>query len=226
MGASRSWARRGLLGILVVVAIVLPSPVGFRAQPFPPLESPEPPLIGMTRPPPAPPADPPTPSVSLHVRAPASAAAGQEVDYRILVENTSQAAAYHVRVRSAVPAAATFVRASPEPTARDPQIIWELDTLPPGTSREILLTLKPTADGDIDVTARVQFEHGESVRTHVGAGSAPMPPAAPPAPMPPAPPRRCRRPLRPRRWRRRKRCCVCGKRGRRAPCWATSFHFS
>ena len=190
MRGSRSWA----LGVLIVFAGAPSPPASVSAQPF--AESPEPPLVGRPPLPPglaaplAEPADPPTPVVSLHVRAPAGAAAGQEIDYRILVENPSRAAAHHVRVRSAVPAAATFVRASPEPTARDPQIVWELDTLPPGTSKEILLTLKPTEDGDIDVTARVQFEHGESVRTHVGAGpaAASPPPTPPPTPTPPAAP--------------------------------------
>ena len=89
--------------------------------------------------------------------------------------------------RTAVPPGAEFVRASPEPTAREPQIIWELDTLPAGASKEILLTLKPTGAGDVDVTARVQFEHGESVHTHVGGRPAGAPPAPAPAPMPPAP---------------------------------------
>ncbi len=182
-------SRSVLWTALIVLAFAPPSVV--LAQPFPPLESSEPPLAG---PPPiaapvapAEPADPPSPAVTVHVRAPANAAVGQEVDYRILVTNPSQASAYHVRVRSAVPAAATFVRASPEPASRDPQVVWELETMPPGTSKELLLTLKPTGAGDVDVTARVQFEHGESVRTHIGAAApAPTTPAAPAAPVEPA----------------------------------------
>ncbi|HVS39618.1 MAG TPA: hypothetical protein VMS17_28940 [Gemmataceae bacterium] len=189
--------RRALLGMLIML---IGAPALVRAQPF---ESPEPPLVGappmapgVVAPPlgergeglpgflapPVEPADPPSPAVSIHVRAPANAAVGQEADYRILVENASRAPAHHVRVRTAVPAGATFVRASPEPTARDPEIIWQLETLPAGASKELLLTLKPTG-GDLDVTARVQFEHGESVHTQVG-GSPAAPPATPPTATP------------------------------------------
>ena len=134
--------------------------------------------------------------MSLHVRAPAASAPGQEIDYRILVENTSQAAAHHVVVRAPLPANASFIRASPEPASHEGQVVWELGTMPIGTSKELLLTLTPSEAGDVDVTARVQFEHGESVRTHIGAAvpkplptaPPPMPPAAPAAPpTPPAP---------------------------------------
>jgi uncharacterized repeat protein (TIGR01451 family) len=132
--------------------------------------------------------DPPTPSVSLHVRAPAVSAPGQEIDYRILVENPSKSAAHHVMVRAPLPANAAFVRASPEPSSHEGQVIWELGTLQTGTSKKLLLTLKPSDANDVDVTARVQFEHGESVRTRIGA-AAPLPlPSAPATPTPPAMP--------------------------------------
>jgi uncharacterized repeat protein (TIGR01451 family) len=186
-------SHRALLVALILLAVG-PS-AGLWAQPFPPGQSQEPPLVGVppTAGPVAParsaePVDPPSPIVSLHVRAPATSGPGQEIDYRILVENRSQAAAHHVVVRAPLPANAVFVRASPEPTSREGQVVWELDTLQTGASKELLLTLKPSDAADVDVTARVQFEHGESVRTHIGA-IAPLPlptsPAAP-NPMPPA----------------------------------------
>ena len=179
--------------LLVVWSFLFLAPsAGLLAQQ--PFQSQEPPLVGA--PPVVPiapmrsaePVDPPSPIVSLHVRAPAASAPGQEIDYRILVENRSQAAAHHVVVRAPLPTNAGFVRASPEPTSREGQVVWELGTLQTGASKELLLTLKPSDAADVDVTARVQFEHGESVRTHIGA-AAPLPlPAAPsaPSPMPPA----------------------------------------
>ena len=176
--------------MLSVAACVLPPCVGVWAQPFPLGQSPEPPVVGappvVTAGPVRPTADPPTPTVSLHVRAPATVAPEQEVDYRLLVENPSRAAAHHVQVRVPAPANAVYVRASPEPSAHDPQIVWDLGSLQPGTSREILLTLKPADAGDVDVIARVQFEHGQSVRTHVGATPPPAAPSRRPHP--------CRRP--------------------------------
>ena len=47
--------------------------------------------------------DPPTPMISIHVSAPAGASAGSDVEYKILVENRSQAAAHHVRVTATKP---------------------------------------------------------------------------------------------------------------------------
>ena len=149
--------------------------------------SPEPPLadappVPPTAPGPAPgaplPADPPAPVVALRVRAPSSAAAGQELEYRICVENRSRAAAHHVLVRDPLPANARFVRAVPEPTARKPELLWSFGTLRPGECREILLVLIPDGTGDVKNCARVQFEHGECVSTRIN-GAAPLPPAPP-----------------------------------------------
>lgn len=142
----------------------------------PPLVLPtqEPPLAEGVLPPPAKaafagpePADPPAPVVVLRVRVPASAAAGQELEYRICVENCSAAAAHHVLVRNPLPAGAHFVRASPEPAVREPDLLWRLGTLDGGAKREIVLVLSPTGSGDVKSCARVQFEYGECVTTQV-----------------------------------------------------------
>jgi uncharacterized repeat protein (TIGR01451 family) len=113
------------------------------------------------------PVDPPTPVVSIHVRAPASAAPGQEVEYRIVVQNNSRAPAHHVLVRNPVPAHARFVRAAPKPDQTDGELVWRLGTLDGCGSREIVLVLSPTGTGDVDNCARVQFEHGQCVTTRV-----------------------------------------------------------
>ncbi len=110
---------------------------------------------------------PSTPAVSIHVRAPATAAPGQELEYRIRVENTSRAAAHHVLVRNPLPANAKFVRAMPKPDEENPELLWRLGTLDGGASREIVLVLSPTGRGDVDDCARVQFEHGECVTTRI-----------------------------------------------------------
>src|SRR5262245_17349594 len=122
--------------------------------------SPEPPLADApsapsaapgpgTAPAAASPVDPPVPVVALRVRVPASAADGQELEYRTCVENTSPAAAHHVLVRNPLPANARFVRANPEPTAQEPDLLWQLGTLEPRACREIVLVLAPTGPGDV-----------------------------------------------------------------------------
>src|SRR5712692_7332530 len=113
------------------------------------------------------PDDPPTPVVTICVRVPAQATAGQELEYRICLENRSAAAAHHVIVRNPLPATARFVRANSEPSAREPELQWQLGTLEGGARREILLVLSPTGADDIKNCARVQFEHGQCVTTKV-----------------------------------------------------------
>jgi uncharacterized repeat protein (TIGR01451 family) len=105
--------------------------------------------------------------VSIHVRAPATAAPGQELEYRIRVANTSRAAAHHAMVRNPMPANAKFVRATPKPDEDQPELVWRLGTLEGGAVREIVLVLSATGGGDVDDCARVQFEHGECVTTRI-----------------------------------------------------------
>ncbi len=113
------------------------------------------------------PVDPPAPVVAIRVRVPATASAGQELEYRICVENLSQAAAHHVIVRNPLPANARFVRANPEPSSKDPELIWELGTLQGCACREIVLVLAAAGVGDVKNCARVQFEHGQCVTTRI-----------------------------------------------------------
>jgi uncharacterized repeat protein (TIGR01451 family) len=123
------------------------------------------------------PVDPPVPVVAVRVRVPACTVAGQELEYRICVENRSRAAAHHVLLRDPLPANARFVRASPEPTTHEPDLLWSLGTLEPCASREIALVLLPTGPGEVKNCARVQFEHGQCVCTRIApAESAPVPP--------------------------------------------------
>jgi len=105
--------------------------------------------------------------VAIHVRAPDSAVAGQELEYRITVENTSRAPAHHVLVLDALAAHARFVRATPKPEETGPELVWRLGSLDGGASREIVLVLAPTGGGDVVNCARVQFDHGQCVRTRI-----------------------------------------------------------
>jgi uncharacterized repeat protein (TIGR01451 family) len=102
------------------------------------------------------------------MKAPASIGAGQEIEYKICIENCTSAAAHHVLVRNPLPANARFVRAKPEPAVQTaPEIIWRLGTLAACARQELTLILAPAGDGDIQNCARVQFEHGECVTTRI-----------------------------------------------------------
>jgi uncharacterized repeat protein (TIGR01451 family) len=140
--------------------------------------------------------DPPPPAVILRVRVPAVAEARRELTYRLAAENVSPASAHHVTVRVPVPPGTRFVRSRPEPSETAPALTWKLGTLAPRARKEIVLVLVPDGTVEVACCARVQFEHGECVRTRlIGAPrTAPVPapaptgPAAPPLPTPPASP--------------------------------------
>jgi uncharacterized repeat protein (TIGR01451 family) len=134
--------------------------------------------------------DPPAPMVSLRVRVPAEAAAGRELTYRIIAENTSLAAAHHVTVRIPLPAGSRFVRATPEPTETKPALLWKFGSLAPRARRKIALVVVPDGGSDLSCCARVQFEHGQCVRTRVLGSRPPGVAPSPPAVVPPAPPPR------------------------------------
>jgi len=173
-----------------------PGPYGYTST--------EPPLAGSTAPPQSAPSvpafpttpaqaapasgpactqDPPAPTVAIRVRVAATAAAGQELQYRLYIENRSDAPAHHVLVRDPVPANAEYVRATPEPSARVPELQWNMGTLAAGACKDILLVLRPTGTGDVQDCARVQFEHGQCVTTHIqpAATTQAPPPKQPPA---------------------------------------------
>jgi uncharacterized repeat protein (TIGR01451 family) len=185
-GRQRSPVPGLFVWLLFLAAAVVVSPPGLFAQPYPfpgapvpgaPPYAPEPPLAGpppgMAGPPgygppqATEPVDPPTPVVSIKVRVPAQVTPGQDLEYRILVENVSRAAAYHVQVRNPLPPNATYVKATPEPTKTDPEPQWYFKELAPGARQEIVLVLKPDGTGDVINAPRVRFEHGQSVTTRI-----------------------------------------------------------
>jgi uncharacterized repeat protein (TIGR01451 family) len=109
---------------------------------------------------------PSAPQVTLAVRVPASVGEGQDIAYRIVVQNPSSSSAHHVTVRNPLPGNASFVSANPVPQVRQPELVWRLGTLQPGATQEITLVLKPTG-GDVSDCARVSFEHGQCVTTRI-----------------------------------------------------------
>jgi len=125
------------------------------------------------------PIDPPVPSVALRVRVPAMSPPGQPLQYRYIVENTTRAKAHHVVVRNPLPSNVEFVRATPEPDEKAPNLRWDFGTLEPLARREIVLVVKPTAAGEVRCCARVQFDHGQCVTTQIGDTPKSAPPPNP-----------------------------------------------
>ncbi len=113
------------------------------------------------------PVDPPVPVVVLRVRVAACSPEGQQLKYKICVENVSVAPAHHVLVRDVLPKNARYVGADPKPQQNKDELLWALGTLPPCCCRTIELIVEPTNDQDIKNCARVSFEHGQCVVTRL-----------------------------------------------------------
>jgi uncharacterized repeat protein (TIGR01451 family) len=132
------------------------------------------------------PIEPHTPVVRLHVRAPAEIQPEKEIEYQLTVVNTSTAEAHHVAVRDRLPRGTTYVRAKPEPTKKlSPKdsvtdLLWEIGTLKPGEQKVIVLALQPKEAEDIQNTAYVQFEHGQTIKTRINKPSLSLRIVAPP----------------------------------------------
>lgn len=115
------------------------------------------------------PQDPPSPVVTLRVRVPASVSPGGEAVYRIHVDNISPATAHRVRVRNPIPNNARFISAEPKPENDGNELTWLFGSLKPGEQRLITMVLQADGKGDIENTARVSFEHGQTTRTKVAS---------------------------------------------------------
>ena len=118
-------------------------------------------------------AEPPTPTVKISVRGLDIAAINQELSYRLIVSNTSEAKAHHVTVRCPLPKGATFVRSVPEAKPTEAKAIeWHLETLEPGSSRQMDVVFKPALETDeLTVIGVVQFDHGRYVKTRIAPPS-------------------------------------------------------
>jgi uncharacterized repeat protein (TIGR01451 family) len=168
--------RTAILALLAVCAaawVVLPVRTAAEAQPVVPV-SPEPPVTEGVGPSPGAPGgvlDPPPPVVTVRVRVPAQGAAGQELTYRIVVQNTARSPAHRVAVRVTGPTNAKFERATPKPEQEQPELRWAFGTLEGGATKEITLVVTPDGKGEVQTTARVSFEHGQSVTTHLNRPS-------------------------------------------------------
>ena len=112
--------------------------------------------------------EPPTPAVRISVKGVDTAPTGQELAYRLVVTNISQARAHNVIARCPLPRGAKFIKALPQPSAEGKDLEWHLETLEAGASRTIEVVFKPNDDVvEIAVVGKVQFEHGRVIKTRI-----------------------------------------------------------
>ena len=117
--------------------------------------------------PPAP-EGPPPPVVTLLIRGPASSAIGQDVGYRIFVQNRATVAAHDVVVKVPVRPQIKLLKAAPEAKESEQFWTWNFGKLEGGATKEISLSVRP-GDGTttVDLVARVAFEYGQWVQSRL-----------------------------------------------------------
>ncbi|HYF14996.1 MAG TPA: CARDB domain-containing protein [Phycisphaerales bacterium] len=81
------------------------------------------------------------PMLAIDVACPERLRTGQSANYRIKVTNTGNAPAANTVVRNAIPAGATFRQASNGGAAQGNAVVWNLGTIAPGASAEVMLQL-------------------------------------------------------------------------------------
>jgi uncharacterized repeat protein (TIGR01451 family) len=124
---------------------------------------------------------------------PAEAPPGKELTYKLIVENVSKGNAKEVSVWVTI-TNGKFVRATPAPTEPASNLIWQLGTILGCQKREITVVVMPSGTEEVMLCARVQFQHGQCVKTRIGGASPrivpqPTPFTSPSAAPPPPPPK-------------------------------------
>lgn len=114
--------------------------------------------------------EPPTPVVRISVKGVDTAPSGQELTFKLVVTNTSDARAHNVIARCPVPKNAKLIKALPQPNQEGNDLEWHLESLEGGSSRTIEVVFKPNDDvSEIAVVGRVQFEHGRVIKTRIAS---------------------------------------------------------
>ncbi|MCS7167773.1 MAG: hypothetical protein RMI91_10585 [Gemmatales bacterium] len=109
----------------------------------------------------------PPATVGVRVLAPASVTAGETVLCRIRVYNRSPVAVYYVEVRNRISSPVEVLTTMPQTERRDGELVWRLDRLRPGETRELTLQLRANQEGALRQCVRVRYEHGVCVETEV-----------------------------------------------------------
>lgn len=110
--------------------------------------------------------DPPHPQVIIKTRVNEVASPNDEVTYRLQVVNPTTATASQVRVRQSIPLQGKFIKATPPPTKEEGgELVWQIGTMEGGVSKDIVVIFQANGNADLESTARVSFEYGQTVRT-------------------------------------------------------------
>lgn len=100
------------------------------------------------------------PKLTLQKSAPENATVGNPLQYSIIVRNDGDAPAYDVVVEDEVTSTSQVDAAKPQASRSDDgqHLVWQFESIAPGTEKEIQVQVTPTGEGVIDGVATVKFK--------------------------------------------------------------------
>jgi uncharacterized repeat protein (TIGR01451 family) len=117
------------------------------------------------------------PVVTLSETAPPTVPVGQEVPYTYTLTNSGAVASEKLTVRTSVPAGLQYARSEPEAKVDGDQLVWGLDELAAGKSRELKAVFKSTRTGQ--VVSRSTVVTGEGIKDEKTVATEIAPPPVP-----------------------------------------------
>jgi uncharacterized repeat protein (TIGR01451 family) len=98
------------------------------------------------------------PHLSIQKQAPKTATVGVPIEYRIILRNEGDMAAYDLQIEDELGSAAELISAMPQPdNSSGGTLRWSIGELAAGASREMIVRVRPTGEGTLDGTATVSF---------------------------------------------------------------------
>ncbi len=99
------------------------------------------------------------PQLTVRKEAPASAIVGVPLNYRIIVTNEGEAAAFDLVIDDELTSAAELIQALPVPDQNNDRgvVSWTIAELRAGETKEFQVQVRPTGEGTLNGTATVRF---------------------------------------------------------------------
>ncbi len=108
-----------------------------------------------------------TQTVTLETSCPDSVVVNKELDYVIVVRNAGSAAVTGVRIEDELPAGVRYVKSDPPGDVTGDKLVWAVGTLEGNTDRRIVVTVRPTEEGEVRSRASVAYAAAADVRARV-----------------------------------------------------------
>ncbi len=95
---------------------------------------------------------------------PSQASPGATATYSVEVTNGTAGVVQDALLRIAVPAGLTYIDSRPEARATGAELVWQLDSIPPGGTQSVAVDFQIGGRGTIDVCSSLSLSSGATVR--------------------------------------------------------------